>query len=120
MSLLIVGIICIALSITIVPLALRLPSKKSILVTAAVVTVGFGAVGLFCSFNVRWQPSPTIRYLGFPFPAMLWQLENGKWVDYVGGPITGAMNVIWFAAVGLVPVFAWVVWQRPWRTHKGG
>ena len=98
---------------------MRLPSKSSLLTAAAVMAVVGGIAGAFCSFNVLWQPSPTIRYLGFPFPAMIWRLEDGQWVDYVGGPITTAMNVVWFAAVCVVPIFGWVVLQRPWRCGVG-
>jgi hypothetical protein len=116
---LIIGIICLVLAIATVPLALRLQARSSILAVVGCLAVLGGIVGVYCSFNVRWQPSPTIRYLGFPFPAILWQLENGQWVDYVGGPITAVMNVAWFAAASVVPVFAWVIFQRPWHIGKG-
>ncbi|MGN6625993.1 MAG: hypothetical protein ACTHLN_05185 [Tepidisphaeraceae bacterium] len=120
MSLLAIGIICLVLSATSVPLASRLPSRSSVFTSVVVLAILGGIVGLVCSFYVRWQPSPTIRYLGFPFPAMLLQLENGEWVDYVGGPITAVMNVIWFAAVCVVPVFVWVLFQRLRRPRVGG
>jgi hypothetical protein len=51
---------------------------------------------------------------------MLWQLEDGQWVDFVGGPITAVMNVVWFASVSIVPVFVWVIFQRPWCTGRAG
>jgi hypothetical protein len=68
-----------------------------------------GLIGLFSAYQVSWSPSPTIRYLGFPFPAMLWQLEDGRWVDYVGTPITAVMDVALFVAVATLPLLAWII-----------
>jgi hypothetical protein len=118
MFLLAVGLISLLIAFATIALALRLPARSSILSVVACLAVVGGIAGVYCSFNVRWQPSPTIRYLGFPFPAMLWRLENGQWVDYVGGPITAVMNVAWFFAVSTLPVFAWLVFQRPWRSSN--
>src|SRR5438270_7559704 len=111
MILLAFGIICLVLAIATVPLAARLPSRCSVWAVMAVVAVIGGIAGIFCSFNVRWQPSPTRVYLGFPCQAILWQLEDGQWVDYVGGPIGAVINVLWFASVSIFPVFFWVIFQ---------
>ena len=66
-----------------------------------------GLLGWFCAFYVSWSPSPILRYAGFPFPAMIWQFENGQWVDYVGTPVTAIMDVSLFAAVATLPLLIW-------------
>ena len=76
------------------------------------VAIAAAAAGSFCAFGVHWQPSPTLRYLGFPFPAMVWQLENGEWVDYVGTPITAIMDVAVFVAAATLPVLVGSVIHR--------
>jgi hypothetical protein len=77
-----------------------------------------GVLGLFSAFEISWQPSPTLRYLGFPFPAMIWQLENGQWVDYVGTPVTAVMDVLLFVAVATLPLLAWTTVACT-RQHSG-
>jgi hypothetical protein len=78
MWLLTIGILCLALSLATVLLALRLPTRLPVLAAIASLAVIGGIAGAFSSFHVHWQPSPTLRYLGFPFPAMIWQFENGQ------------------------------------------
>ncbi|MFT3785957.1 MAG: hypothetical protein QM770_07305 [Tepidisphaeraceae bacterium] len=113
--LLLLGIVFVILAVATVPLALRLPIGATALTTAAALALIGAGVGVVCSFTVHWQPSPTLRFIGFPFPGLILQLEEGQWVDYVGGPITMVLNAVWFAAGFVVPVFVWVVLQRSWR-----
>ena len=42
------------------------------------VCIGLGSAYLF------WNYTETTRLVGFPFPFAAFQLENGKWIDYVG------------------------------------
>lgn len=120
--LVIIALLFIGAPIAAVALAAPLPGRKSLLLFALALAVLGGMIGFYCSFWVRWQPSPTLRYLGFPFPAMIWQLENGEWVDYVGTPITAAMNIALFSGVGsflsLILISLQRLRQRAGKTHK--
>jgi ABC-type xylose transport system permease subunit len=41
-----------------------------------------GAVGVWCTFWLQYQPSPTMRITGFPFSIETLALSNGQWVPY--------------------------------------
>jgi hypothetical protein len=69
--------------------------------------VAAAALGLYSAYDIRWMPSRTLRFVGFPYPAFIWQLENGKWVDYVGSAITAAMDVALFVSVATLPLLIW-------------
>jgi len=111
--------LCIGSPFVGIALSARLKARGQLLgVMALLASIG-GVIGLYCSFYVRWQPSPTLRYLGFPFPAMIWQLENGEWVDYVGTPVTAAMNIALFAGVGAFLGLCWIAFFRLRPTGMG-
>jgi hypothetical protein len=61
------------------------PSAKLRISFAALVVAGCAAVA-WCTFHLEYQPSPTLRVLGFPAPVAIFELRNGQWSDYVGGP----------------------------------
>lgn len=97
-----------------------LKARERLLWMMALLAMLGGVIGLYCSFWVRWQPAPTLRYVGFPFPAMIWQLEKGQWVDYVGTPLTAAMNIGLFAGSGAFLALCWMVFLRFRLTQKLG
>lgn len=99
-------------------LASPLPQRASLRAVTVVLAIAGGTVGGFCSFYVQWQPSPTQRDLGFPFPAIIWRLESGQWVDFVGTPITAAMNIALFSGVGSLISLACVSLLR--RRRRAG
>lgn len=76
------------------------------------------ASGAFSAFLISWSPSPTLRFQGFPFPAGIFHLEDGKWADFVGSPITAAMDISLFATVALLPILAWILADRRHATSK--
>jgi hypothetical protein len=44
------------------------------------------------------QDSPTRRLIGWPFPAAVFKLEEGQWVDYVT-PVPAALLIMVFNAI---------------------
>ena len=105
------GLWCIALVLAISLFATsRIRSR--FLLTILIVGIAAGLFGLFSAYEVNWSLSPTVRCLGFPFPAMLWQLEGDKWVDYVGTPLTAVMDVAFFIAAATLPLLTWDVISR--------
>jgi hypothetical protein len=99
---------CIALIIVIFMFA-NSKIRSRLLLMIFIVGIGAGLLGLFSAYKLTWSPSPTIRCLGFPFPAMLWQREGNEWVDYVGTPLTAVMDVAFFIAVATLPLLTWTV-----------
>ena len=61
------------------------PNRRLRLAFGGLVAVGCAAA-VWCTFFLQYQPSPTLRVAGFPFPVAVFQLRNGQWSDYVGGP----------------------------------
>lgn len=61
------------------------PSGKLRLSFSALLVAGIAAA-VWCTFYVEYQPSPTLRISGFPVPVAVFELRNGQWTDYVGGP----------------------------------
>jgi len=56
--------------------------EASRLVNWSLVITGLAlAVG---SVFITYSPSPTVRIMGFPFPAAAWEYSDGKWLDFVG------------------------------------
>jgi len=101
--------------VTAIWLSGRRPIEIGVLLGIVLAGAVAAAAGLYCGFQVRWQPSATRRCVGFLFPAMIWRLENGRWVDYVGSPITAIMDVAIFVAVATLPPLARVVVDRVGR-----
>jgi hypothetical protein len=60
----------------------------------AVLSVAAGA-GLCL---LPYQPSSTVSFVGFPLPLAIFQLQDGRWVDYVLSParviLLGVVNVM--------------------------
>jgi len=79
---------------------------RAIAVTSLVLGVPasfwFGAV-------FQYQVTPTVKYCGFPFPAAVFVLENGRWVDYVSGLPMVLVNVFLLTAIFLLPVLVALV-----------
>ena len=61
------------------------PSGKLRLSFSALLVAGIAAA-VWCTFYLEYQPSPTLRIVGFPVPIAVFELRNGQWSDYVGGP----------------------------------
>jgi len=69
---------------------------------AALFVVGC-ITGVWCTFFFEYQPSAGLRILGFPMPVMIFKLQNGNWVDYVGGPLM-FVNLIIVPALIAMPL----------------
>jgi len=74
--------------------------------------LGLGAV----LFTLRYHYSPTIRIIGFPFPAAFLELHSGYWDDY-GGPLTlpamlGNFLVGLLAPQIILAPLVWIGWRR--------
>ena len=75
-------------------------------------TVGIVA-GFWLGISFTYQVAPDTRYIGFPVPGLVLQLEDGRWVDYVGLlPVVVPFNVIMIASCFLLPVSIGLVVRR--------
>jgi hypothetical protein len=86
----------------------------------SVLVLGGVAAGLLVSLGER-QDSPTRRVVGWPFPAAIFKLEHGNWVDYVT-PAPIAIGVIALdtgviASGALLPLIG-AAWFYTW--HRAG
>jgi hypothetical protein len=61
------------------------PDKRFKVVLALLLPLGC-VTAVWCTFFCEYQPSLMWRIQGFPMPVLVLHLENGNWVDYVGGP----------------------------------
>ena len=79
---------------------------------AAELCVALSGIALGCSlWGYTAQSSPTLKTIGFPFLAGVFELHDGRWEDYVGAITLPA--VIGNFAVGMVTphlILAIVVW----------
>lgn len=72
-------------------LAFRAKARTWLLIyLIASLLVGVTAACFLC--DMTYAASPTKRHSGFPFPAAIFVLEDGVWVDYVTPP--GVMHLI--------------------------
>jgi hypothetical protein len=53
------------------------------------------AIGFWSSFFFRYSFGKDTEALGFPLPAMIFQWEDGHWVDYVGNPGLSLLGWFW-------------------------
>ena len=55
-----------------------------------------GLVLATIAISLNWTYSENVRIIGFPFPAQVSQLENGKWVDFTsaGSSLIQALNFL--------------------------
>jgi hypothetical protein len=74
------------------------------IIAVGLLTIGI-AVGMWLGCFFTYQVAPGLRYIGFPAPALALQLEDGRWVDYVGLiPVVLPFNVFTIASCFLLPV----------------
>ena len=68
------------------------------------------AIGVWAGFMLEYHVSPTMRFAGFPFPMAIFQLESGRWVDYVHETfimiLIGVADVILVTLCSVIPVSA--------------
>jgi hypothetical protein len=71
------------------------------------------AVGMWLGCLFIYKVAPGLRYIGFPVPGLVLQLEDGRWVDYVGLiPVVVPFNVFTVASCFLLPVSLGLVVRR--------
>jgi len=83
----------------------------------ATLSCGF-VMAYWCIFKVEYQWSATLKVVGAPIPVALFQLENGHWVDFVGGP-GFLLDLVIVPAVFALPVSIALVVRR-WRRSRLG
>ena len=68
------------------------------------------ATGIWSGFMLEYQASPSLRFGGFPFPMVIFQLESGTWIDYVHEQwimiLIGLADVMLVALGSVIPVSA--------------
>ncbi len=75
-------------------------------------TIGI-PIGVWFGCALTYQVAPDMRYIGFPVPFIVLQLENDRWVDYVGLiPVIVPFNVFTIASWFLMPVSLGLVLRR--------
>jgi len=85
-------------------------------VTALLLSVGV-PVGVWLAFFYRYAWSDHFEVLGFPIPVLVFELEDGKWVDYVGNPILAFVSLFLVVSAFLEPVSAGLL-VAPIRAHE--
>jgi hypothetical protein len=84
------------------------------IVTAILLLMGVTAgCWIGCIFRYPW--TETVQLQGFPIPIMAWQLEEGRWVDFVGILPLGMVNLFLVASVFLLPISLRLLLGRLWR-----
>jgi len=73
------------------------------LAAVAILVIGI-PISFWIGAAFQYQVSPTIKYCGFPFPAAILVLENGLWIDYVGGLHVVLVNILLLTTILLLPV----------------
>jgi hypothetical protein len=90
-----------------------LPSPRPWRVAAVGSLVMGAALGIWLGCLVTYQVAPDLPYIGFPCPCLVLQLENGRWVDYVGLiPLIAPFNVFMIASSCLLPVSSSLLIRR--------
>jgi hypothetical protein len=62
-----------------------------------------GAIGLWSGACFEYQVSERHRFVGFPIPMAVFQLEDGRWVDYIGNPLVVLLDGFLVATALLAP-----------------
>jgi hypothetical protein len=82
----------------------RMPNPFAWKAAAAVIlTVGVFP-GFWYGFGLRYAIADTLEFQGFPIPLAFFVLEQGQWVDYIGFPPLGLINVFIIDSIFLVPL----------------
>jgi hypothetical protein len=71
--------------------------------TLACLIVGTG-VGCWSSFIYRYPYGEQREAIGFPLPVMIFEWEDGHWVDYVGNPLIALAGVFLVVSAFLFPI----------------
>lgn len=71
--------------------------------TVLLLSVGV-PVGIWLAMFYRYAWSDHFEVLGFPIPVLVFQLEDGRWVDYVGNPLLAFVSLFLVASAFLLPV----------------
>jgi hypothetical protein len=58
--------------------------------------------GFSLGFDFRYAVSDTVEFQGFPIPLAFFVLEEGRWVDVIGIPPLGLLNVFLIDSIFLV------------------
>ena len=90
-------------------LAGGLPSAYRIRIGTSACAIVGAAVGGYAGFCVYWSPADGKKFLGFPFPFVIFVWEDGRWVDYIGPPIGPAIDILLFIAAFTFPMLIWVL-----------
>src|ERR1700738_5173213 len=86
-------------------------------IAIALLVVGV-LVGSWSAFCWRYPWSENMEALGFPIPVVVFQWEDGRWVDYVGNPLLAFVSLFLVASAFLVPVLVGMVVAWLWRLWK--
>jgi hypothetical protein len=70
---------------------------------AAILTLGL-IPGFGIGFGRRYAWADTVQVQGFPIPLAFFVLEDGQWVDYIGFPPLGLLNVLYLDSIFLSPL----------------
>jgi hypothetical protein len=82
------------------------------IISGGLLTIGI-AVGMWLGCFCTYQVTPDLRYIGFPVPGLVLQLEDGRWIDYVGLiPVVLPFNVFTIVSCFLPPISLGLVVRR--------
>jgi hypothetical protein len=80
-------------------------------------------LGVYCTTGIEYMYDPKLRVTGFAVPIVMFELHDGRWVDFVNdfGPLVFVINAFLFDCVLLLPLsivalFRFGLWPRSdWR-----
>jgi hypothetical protein len=92
-------------NLLIVQLFNRRKAGKSWWNALALAWLAGAGLGVWSGFFFEYQPSPKLKFLGFPVPVVVFQLEgppgDEDWVDFPGSPLFALSDILIMAL--LVP-----------------
>jgi hypothetical protein len=74
------------------------------IVATSLLLIAGVATGFWCGFFLRYAWAENKEALGFPIPILIFQWEDGRWVDYVGNPFLAFVSLFLVASAFLLPI----------------
>ncbi|NQT94554.1 MAG: hypothetical protein HQ559_17495 [Lentisphaerae bacterium] len=79
--------------------------RKRLIIFSAVLVLGVVA-GYWLGFAFEYRASSMVRVFGCPLPLVVFNLEDGRWVDFImpAPVLNGVINVIVITLLSLAPL----------------
>jgi hypothetical protein len=111
-ALLVLGLLLFAGSVWVLVRLFRQIIAERTRARGVFLTLPLGTLLGIAAAMIVYPVSPTARLVGFPFPAAIWELHDGIWMDYVGGCSTLLAMVGDFVIGFALPHAVWLFLVR--------